>query len=41
MEWKHPGSPPPKKFKRVASTGKMMASIFVNSQGIMMIDYLE
>jgi histone-lysine N-methyltransferase SETMAR len=27
-EWKHPGSLPPKKFKRVQSTGKMMASFF-------------
>jgi hypothetical protein len=32
---------PPKKFKRVPSAGKMMASIFWNSQGINMIDYLE
>jgi hypothetical protein len=28
MQWKHPGSYPPKKFKRVLSTGKMIASIF-------------
>jgi hypothetical protein len=27
MQWKHSGSPPPKKFKRVPSAGKMMASI--------------
>jgi hypothetical protein len=27
MQWKHPGSPPPRKFKRVLSAGKMMASI--------------
>jgi histone-lysine N-methyltransferase SETMAR len=41
MQWKHPGSSPPKKFKRVPSAGKMMASIFCDSQGIIMIDYLE
>lgn len=40
MQWKHPGSPPPKKFKRVPSAGKVMASIFWDSQGIIMIDYL-
>ena len=27
-QWKHPGSPPPKKFKRVHSAGKVMATIF-------------
>jgi hypothetical protein len=32
---------PPKKFKRVPSAGKIMASIFWDSQGILMIDYLE
>jgi histone-lysine N-methyltransferase SETMAR len=25
MQWKHPSSSPPKKFKRMPSTGKMMA----------------
>ena len=38
---KHPGSPPTKKFKRVHSTGKAMASIFWNSQKVIMIDYFE
>jgi hypothetical protein len=41
MQWKHPGLPPPKKFKRVASAGKMMASMFWDSQGIIMIDYFK
>ena len=40
-QWKHPGSPPPKKFKRVHSAGKVMASIFWDSQEVIMIDYLE
>ena len=39
-EWKHPGSPPSKKFKRVHSAGKAMASIFWDSQGVIMINYL-
>ena len=33
-----PGSLPPKKFKRVSSTGKVIASIFF--QGVIMVDYL-
>ena len=40
-QWKHPGSSPPKKFKRVHSVGKMMASIFWDSEGVIKIDYLE
>jgi hypothetical protein len=41
MQWKHLKSSPPKKFKRVPSAGKMMASIFWDSQGIIMVDNLE
>ena len=40
-QWKHPGSSPPKKFKRVHSAGKVMASILWDSQEVIMIDYLE
>ena len=40
-QWKNPSSPPPKYFKRVHSTGKVMPSIFWDSQGVIMIDYLE
>ena len=32
---------PPKKFKRVHSAEKVMALIFWDSQGVIMIDYLE
>ena len=39
-QWKHSGSPHPKEFKKVNSSGKVMTSIF-NSQGVMIIDYLE
>ena len=41
MQWKHPVSPPPKKFKRVSSAGKVIAPIICNSQGVIVIDYLE
>ena len=40
-QWKHPGSHPPKKLKRFHSAGKVMALIFLDSQGVIMIDYLE
>ena len=32
---------PPKNFRRVHSAGKVIASIFWDSQGVIMIDYLE
>ena len=44
MQWKHTGFPapiPPKKFKRVSSAGKVMASIFWDNQGVIIVDYLE
>ena len=41
MQWKHIGSPPPRKFKKCSSTGNVMASIFWNTEGILLIDYLE
>ncbi|CAH1242186.1 SETMAR [Branchiostoma lanceolatum] len=40
-EWTKKGSQPPKKFKRVASVGKVMASLFWDSEGVIMIDYLQ
>ena len=41
MQWKHPGSHPPQKYKRVSSAGKVIASVFWNSQVVIMIEYLE
>ena len=40
-QWKHPGSSPPQKYTKVHSAGKVMASIFWGSQGVILIDYLE
>ena len=40
-QWKHSGSPPPNILKRVHLAGKMIASIFWDSQGVIMNDYLE
>ena len=35
MQWKRPGSPPPKKF----CTSQVMATVFWDSKGIILIDY--
>lgn len=38
--WKHLSSPPPRKFKAMTSPKKIMASVFWDQDGIIMIDYL-
>ena len=38
---KAPCPTPPKKFKRVSSAGKVIDTTFWDSQGIIMVDYLE
>ena len=40
-QWKHAGSPPPKEAKTVPSAGKVMASVFWDADGILLIDYLQ
>jgi len=40
MEWRHSGSPRPKKFRVQKSAGKVLASIFWDQNGIILIDYL-
>ena len=39
MQWKHPGSAPPKKFRNQPSASKVMATVFWDSKGIILIDY--
>ena len=39
MQWKRPGSPPPKKFRTQLSASKVMATVFWDSKGIILIDY--
>ena len=40
-EWKHAGSPRPKKFLVQKSAGTVFASLFWDKDGIIMSDYLE
>ena len=41
MQWKHKDSPAPKKFKVTASSGKVMASVFWDAEGVIMVDFLK
>lgn len=41
MQWHKKGAPPPKKFRVSESAGKVMATIFWDSTGILMIDYKD
>jgi len=40
MEWRHSGSPRSKIFRVQKSAGRVLASIFWNQDGILLIDYL-
>jgi len=40
MEWRHSGSPLTKKFRVPKSAGEVLASIFWDQDGILLIDYL-
>jgi len=40
-EWRHSGSPRPKKFRVQNSAGKILASILWDPDGILLIDYLS
>ena len=40
-QWKHVTSPTPVKFRKIDSAGKVMASVFWDSEGVLMIDYLQ
>ena len=39
-QWVGPGSPKPKKFKTQPSVGKMMATVFWDAKGVIMLDFL-
>ena len=40
-QWKHVTSPTPVKIRKIASADKVMASVCWDSEGVLMIDYLE
>jgi histone-lysine N-methyltransferase SETMAR len=39
MTWKHPHSPVKKKFKTVQSPGQMMATVFWDVHGVLLVDF--
>jgi hypothetical protein len=39
MTWKHPHSPVKRKFKTVQSPGKVMATVFWNVHGVLLVDF--
>lgn len=39
-EWRHSTSPKPRKFKQTQSAGKVMASVFWDRKGILLIDFM-
>ena len=41
MEWHWPGSPTQKKFKMQKSAGKVMCTVFWDSKGVILLDFLE
>jgi hypothetical protein len=40
-DWRHSGSPHPKKFKTQKSSSKVLASVFWDKDRILLVDYLE
>jgi hypothetical protein len=40
MQWHHPGSPKPKEAKIMFSAGKVMATVFWDSKGVLYMDFL-
>ena len=41
MEWRHPTSPRSKKFKSQQSAGKVMVTVFWDSVGVILIDFMS
>ena len=40
MQWRHPTSPKPKKFKSQKSAAKIMVTVFWNAQGLILVDFM-
>ena len=40
MQWRHVKSPPPRKFKMIPSMKKIMATVFWDTQGVLLVDFL-
>lgn len=40
IEWRHRGLPPPRKFRSTTSAGKVMATVFWDAAGVVLIDFL-
>ena len=41
MEWRHPTSPGSKKFKSQQSAGKVMLTVFWDSVGVTLVDFMS
>ena len=41
MEWRHPTSPRSKKFKSQQSTGKVIVTVFWDSVGVILVDFMS
>lgn len=39
-QWRHPTSPKPKKFKQTLSAGKVMATVFWDRKGVLLVDFM-
>ena len=39
-EWRHSSSPKPRKFKRTQSGGKVMATVFWDRKGVLLVDFM-
>jgi len=39
-EWRHSSSPKPRKFKRTQSAGKVMATVFWDRKGVLLVDFM-
>ena len=40
-QWRHSSSPKPRKFKQTQSAGKVMATVFWDRNGVLLVDFME